>query len=47
MSYIVAFLLPLSELLKDDIVDVEFAKNQEKQATESTEKENIKDDSDF
>lgn len=38
---------PLSELLKDDIVDVEFAKNQEKQATESTEKENIKDDSDF
>lgn len=38
---------PLSELLKDDIVDVEFAKNQEKQATESTEKENVKDDSDF
>ena len=38
---------PLSELLKDDIVDVEFAKNQEKQATESTEKETIKDDSDF
>lgn len=38
---------PLSELLKDDIVDVEFAKNQEKQATESVEKENVKDDSDF
>ena len=38
---------PLSELLKDDIVDVEFAKNQEKQATESIEKETIKDDSDF
>lgn len=38
---------PLSELLKDDIVDVEFAKNQEKKATESVEKENIKDDSDF
>ena len=38
---------PLSELLKDDIVDVEFAKNQEKQVTESTEKENVKDDSDF
>ena len=38
---------PLSELLKDDIVDIEFAKNQEKQATESVEKENVKDDSDF
>ena len=38
---------PLSELLKDDIVDVEFAKNQEKQASESVEKENVKDDSDF